>query len=216
MAQIVPAILEETKEGFVDKVSRITKLPGVERIQVDFADGIFVPHKLLVVNEIDALNPAFHWEAHLMVEDPQDFLDYNICGFKTILVHFEAYKKLSGLKKAIQAIKALNIEPGVCLQTETQIDVVKDLLDEVKHFSLMGIEKPGYQGMPFLETTYKKITELRTIAPRAIIEIDGGVNFDDAKQLAQVGADLLIAGSVLTKADNLPEAWDKLQILIMS
>ncbi len=101
MAQIVPAILEQTIEGFADKVSRMVKLPGVERIQVDFADNVFVPNKTLGVSEIDALNPAFHWEAHLMIDEPTDFLDYQICGFKTIVVHFDAYNLPTKLKLAL-------------------------------------------------------------------------------------------------------------------
>ena len=73
MAVIVPAILEETTDGFLDKVSEIVKIPQVECIQVDFGDGKFVPHTTLNVLDINPLNPAFTWEAHLMVEEPVDF-----------------------------------------------------------------------------------------------------------------------------------------------
>ena len=119
MAQIVPAILENTKEQFLDKISRVVKLPGVERIQVDFGDGEFVPNKILSVSEIDALNPAFHWEAHLMIKEPQDFLDYEISGFKTILVHYEAYQSEADLKSALSVIKKSGLKAGLAINPPT-------------------------------------------------------------------------------------------------
>ncbi|MEK7161658.1 MAG: hypothetical protein AAB729_03130, partial [Patescibacteria group bacterium] len=104
MPQIVPAILEKTSEAFAEKLSLICKIPGVERIQVDFGDGVFIENKLLEVGEMDSLNPAFHWEAHLMVKEPNDFLDYQICGFKTLIVHYEAFSSVSELIATIQTI----------------------------------------------------------------------------------------------------------------
>src|SRR6266568_3351575 len=101
MAMIVPAILEQTKEGFLQKLSLVIKLPGVERVQVDFGDGVFIGNKLLSAADMDALNPAFQWEAHLMVKEPKDFLDYQICGFKTIIIHYEAFPSAESLKKTL-------------------------------------------------------------------------------------------------------------------
>ena len=76
MSTIIPAILETTKADFSEKLNLVTKLPSVERIQVDFGDGEFVPNRMLSISDIDLLNPAFTWEAHLMVKEPKDFFDY--------------------------------------------------------------------------------------------------------------------------------------------
>jgi ribulose-phosphate 3-epimerase len=210
MSQLVPSILETTKEGFLNTYHQETKLPGVERISVDFGDGIFVPNKILPASEIDVLNPAFHWEAHLMIKEPTEFLDYQICGFQTIIIHFEAFKNIGDLLAAISAIKNSGMEPAVCLKNETPVDVVSLLAKQVNHFQLMSVN-PGFQGTPFLENTYERVAELRRLLPNAIIEVDGGINISNVKKISQSGADLLILGSSITKAPNMGEAWEKLQ-----
>ncbi|MCL5666818.1 MAG: hypothetical protein M1383_03545 [Patescibacteria group bacterium] len=209
MAQIVPAILEKTKEGFLDKQSVILKLPGVERIQVDFEDGVFVPQEILPVAEMDTLNPAYHWEAHLMVKNPTDFLDYEICGFKTIVVHYEAYANAGDIRRALLTIRQQGIKPGLCVNPDTPIKALKEFAGDTDHFQLMSVY-PGYQGQSFIENTYERIGELRKITPNAIIEVDGGANLANIKKIARAGADLIICGSSIVKAPNPAEAYEKL------
>jgi len=213
MPKLVPSILENAKDQFLDKESRETKLPGVERIQVDFGDGVFVPNKILPVTEIDTLNPAFHWEAHLMIKEPEDFLDYQICGFKTIIIHYEAYPSETKLHSALQNIKSMGFEPVICLKADTEIAVLKDFSGEVKHFQLMGVE-PGFQGSPFIEQTVDRIKELRELIPNAIIEIDGGINETNIKKVADAGADLIVLGSAITKVSDMLAAWEKLNSVL--
>lgn len=209
MPQLVPSILETTKEGFLDVYRQEIKLPNAERIQVDFSDGIFVPNKILPIEEIDVLNPAFDWEAHLMVKEPKDFLDYKICGFKTIIIHYEAFAEKDDILKAITSIKSQGMEPALCINPDTEISALEEFKDVVKHFQIMSVY-PGYQGTPFVEKTYDRITELRKQVPNAIIEVDGGVGLGNIKKLALAGADLLILGSSITKAPNMAEAWERL------
>lgn len=206
---IVPAILEKTKAGFDDKVSLVCKIPGVERIQVDFADNIFVPNLLLTASEIDTLNPAFHWEAHLMCQSPKEFLDYKICGFKTIIVHYEAYGSAGEILDSIKTIKQLGLEPGICLKLETPVSVLRQFYPEVKHFLLMAIV-PGFQGTKFYEEIYSRVLELNKVLPNAIIEVDGGVNETNIKKLKDAGTDLFVVGSAITKSENPGEAFEKL------
>jgi len=207
MSQIVPAILEETKEGFLKQLSRISKLPGIERVQVDFEDGIFVSRKILPVTEIDALNPAFHWEAHLMLKEPKDFLDYQICGFKTIIIHYEAYSLPTALKIAVAEIKKMGFKVGVAINPETDVEVLKDI--EADQYLLMSVT-PGNQGEKFIENSLNKIKLLRQLLPHAIIEVDGGVNETNIKAIKDAGADLIIAGSALVKAEDMNLAYEKL------
>lgn len=209
MAQIVPAILENSKEQFLDKMSRIIKLPGVERIQVDFGDGVFIPNKILPITEIDTLNPAFHWEAHLMVKEPKEFLDYQICGFQTLLVHYEAFASIADLKAALAAIKSLGLKRGVVINPATKVRVLKEFAGLADQFLIMGVN-PGFQGQAFIEATIGRVKELRRLLPNAIIEVDGGVSAQNARQLAEAGTDLLVVGSALVKAPNIPEAYKAL------
>jgi ribulose-phosphate 3-epimerase len=210
MPQLVPAILEKTIEDFLDKVSRVIKLPNLKRIQVDFGDGIFIPDKILPVEEMDTLNPVFHWEAHLMVKEPQDFLDYQICGFKTIIVHYEAYQQAQDLKEALAKIKGLGMKAGIAINLDTPTSVLKELEGKADQFLIMSVV-PGKQGQEFISSSIDKIKELRQIIPRAIIEVDGGVNVSNLKSLVLAGADLICVGSALTKALNMQEVFEQLQ-----
>jgi len=211
MALIIPAILETTKEGFLDKASRVVKLPGLERIQVDFGDGVFIGSKLILPADIDALNPAFEWEAHLMVKEPNDFLDYQICGFKTLIVHYEAFALADSLKKTLDSIKAMGFKTGVAINPDTPVDVLKDVYAE--QYLIMSVT-PGKQGQAFISTTPDRIRELRDLLPHAIIEVDGGVNETNIKQLAEAGADLICVGSALVRAEDMPGAYEKLKMEI--
>jgi len=213
MAVIVPAILETTKEAFLQRLSLILKIPGLERVQVDFGDGKFIENKLLSVAEMDALNPAFHWEAHLMIKEPKDFLDYQICGFKTLIVHFEAFPSPADLIKAVGEIKSMGFKTCVAISPDTPVNVLKDVAAD--QYLIMSVI-PGKQGQAFLENTYNKIKDLKALLPHAIIEVDGGVNLTNVKQLAQSGADLICVGSALVKAGDVTQAWEKLNSEINS
>jgi len=210
MAIIVPAILENTKEEFLDKVSRVVKLPGLERVQVDFGDGIFIPNKILPVAEMDTLNPAFHWEAHLMLKEPKEFLDYQICGFKTLLVHYEAFESLDNLQTALESIRSLGMKCGVVINPTTKVEVLKEFVGLADQFLIMSVN-PGFQGQAFLEETFSRVKELRMLLPNAIIEVDGGVSLSNIRELSHAGADLLVVGSALLKAPNILEAYQQLQ-----
>lgn len=209
MAQVVPAILETNKEGFLDRVSKVLKISGLERIQVDFGDGIFVPNKMLPVSEIDTLNPAFHWEAHLMIKEPKDFLDYQICGFDTILIHYEAYETKKSLKYALESIKELGLKPALVLNPGTKLKVAEEFSDITSHFMLMSVH-PGFQGQSFLPETISRIKELKRNLPHAIIEVDGGINQNNARSVAQAGAEFIGVGSAITKAQDMQAAYDLL------
>ena len=210
MATLVPSILETTKQQFLDTYAREVKLPGVTRIQVDFGDGVFVPNTILPISEIDVLNPAIHFEAHLMIQEPKDFLDYQICGFKTIIIHYEAFSLPTKVRLTLQQIAQMGLEPGLCIKPETDVAALKEFEDVCKHFQLMSVH-PGFQGTEFLLETYERIAKLRNLCPNAIIEVDGGINETNIKKVADAGADLIVVGSAVTKAAEMGEAWEKLQ-----
>jgi ribulose-phosphate 3-epimerase len=211
MATIVPAILETTKEGFEQKLSLISKIPGVERVQVDFGDGIFIPDRLLPAADMDTLNPAFEWEAHLMVKNPSDFLDYQICGFKTIIVHYEAFASVTELNKTLVNIKQMGFKTGMAINPGTKIEVLSQTMAD--QYLIMSVI-PGKQGQGFMESTLERVKELRKLIPNAIIEVDGGINMDNAKQAAEAGADLIVAGSSVVKSENPGESFEKLKQIV--
>lgn len=214
MPQIVPAILEDTKAQFAEKMSRIVVLPGVERMQVDFSDGKLVPRTSLPIGEIDLLNPAFHWEAHLMVSQPEEFLDYKISGFGTVIIHLEAYQSSEQLLKALDKIREQQMKCGLAINPKTPVASLKDYIHKADQFTLLSVD-PGFQGQQFIQTSLERITELRRLAPDAIIEVDGGLNETNLYAVAAAGADLLVVGSAMYKG-NTAEIYQNLSHALFS
>jgi ribulose-phosphate 3-epimerase len=214
MAIVVPAILEDDWDNFRSKLETIIKIPGVKRIQVDFSDGQFTSHKDLQISELDILNPAFEWEAHLMVNDPRAyFFEAKLVGFKTVLFHFEAIKDKNEISQLAEELDALKLTPGLVINPETSITEVLPYLDFFKQISIMGIH-PGEKGQKELPNIDEKVRELRNAYKNGILEVDGGVKISNIKELSAAGADLLIANSALfdtgsegnkTPADNFQE-----------
>ncbi len=210
MAAILPAILEQTKNAFRDKASAITRIGGVTKIHVDFADGKFVPNRMLDIAEFDPLNPAFEWEAHLMIQSPGDFLDYQIAGFKKVIVHYEAFASPDDLRAAALAITKLGLTPAVAINPGTEVGKLAECRVFSKEFTLMGVV-PGFQGAPFVAETYQRLNELRKLLPDAILEVDGSVKLHNVSDLARAGADLLVVGSGLWTDGNPGDQVLKLQ-----
>ena len=211
MAIVVPAILEDDWSNFKNRLEVIMKIPGVKRIQVDFSDGQFTTHKDLQISELDILNPAFEWEAHLMVKDPRAyFFDAKLVGFTTVLFHYESVSDKSDILKLAEELDTLKLTAGLVINPETSIAEIAPYLDSFKQISVMGIE-PGEKGQPELPGTVERVKELRKAYKNGILEVDGGVKISNIKELSAAGADLLIANSALfdtglegekTPADN--------------
>lgn len=197
MAIVVPSILEENWENFHNKLEIIIKIPGVKKVQVDFSDGQFTPHKDLQISELDLLNPAFEWEAHLMVKDPRAyFFDAKLVGFTTVIFHFEAVSGKNRLASLADELAGLKIATGLAVNPETPIEDILPYLGPFKVVTLMGV-RPGAYGQQMLPDTAERVGKLRSANKDVIIEVDGGVKISNIKQLADSGADQLIANSAL-------------------
>lgn len=210
MALIVPAILEETENGFAEKAKLIERLPEVKRIHVDFADGQFVSSKTLLIEEFDVLNPAFEWEAHLMVKEPIDFLDYKIAGFNTVTLHYEAFENIESLKTALQKIGEQKMKRGVAINPQTPVESLEAVIEFVDQITVMSVV-PGFQGSPFEPNALEKIKELKAKYSQCIIEIDGSVNEQTLSEVIKSGPDLMVVGSAIVKAANPENSYQKLR-----
>jgi len=143
----------------------------------------------------------------LMVKEPKDFLDYQICGFKTLIVHYEAFPSSENLKKTLAEIKSMGFKTGVAISPSTSVSILKDI--QADEYLIMSVV-PGKQGQAFIPSTLDRIRELRKLLPGAIIEVDGGVNETNIKSLKEAGADLICVGSALVKAVDVNQAYGKL------
>lgn len=172
---------------------------------VDIMDGVFVPNisfgfPVIAALQKHALKPL---DVHLMIVDPDRYLEqFKNAGAATITVHYEA---CTHLHRTVHAIKDLGCIAGVALNPHTPVSVLDDIIEDVDMVLLMSVN-PGFGGQKFIENTYKKIRSLRSLATgrndNLMIEIDGGVNSNNAAALLNAGANVLVAGNFVFSAAN--------------
>jgi ribulose-phosphate 3-epimerase len=176
---------------------------------VDVMDGVFVPNISFgfpVLKQIKK-HAKKTIDVHLMIVDPQRYIDeFCVQGADIISVHIEA---CTHLHRAIQQIKSLNIKAGVAINPHTPISALEDIIAEIDLVCLMSVN-PGFGGQKFIPNTYKKVSQLKELIIKsnssALIEIDGGVDFENAALLKQAGADVLVAGNTVFSNPSPPEA----------
>jgi ribulose-phosphate 3-epimerase len=197
MSSILPSILEDTPELFQNKLAEVLKISEIHRIQIDFSDGKFTPRKTFSIADLDSLNPAYFWEAHLMVENPNEhFLDAKIAGFNALIFHYEAVKDPQKIKSYAAELRSFKLSPGLAINSETDPGQISEFLDIFDLILVMGV-KPGYQGQQMLPDTADKISKLKKVSKNVKIEVDGGVKISNIRQMAEAGADFLNVGSAL-------------------
>ncbi len=181
---------------------------------LDIMDGVFVPNisfGLPVVSAIkrDAKLPL---DVHLMIIEPDRYVEkFARAGADILTVHYEACKHLH---RTVQAIKTAGMRAGVSLNPHTPVSLLEDIIVELDLVLIMSVN-PGFGGQKFIENSYKKIRQLRDLIDetnsKALIEVDGGVNLDNAPKLIDAGVDVLVAGSSIFKADAPVEIISKLK-----
>jgi ribulose-phosphate 3-epimerase len=172
---------------------------------IDIMDGVFVPNISFGMPVLEAITKHAKKtiDVHLMIVDPDRYINtFAKLGSNILTVHYEA---CTHLHRTLQAIKAEGMKAGVALNPHTNIDLLEDVINDIDMVCLMSVN-PGFGGQSFIENTYSKIEKLKELIIRkkanTIIEIDGGVTDKNAKQLVQAGADVLVAGSYVFKAEN--------------
>jgi len=183
---------------------------------LDIMDGVFVPnisYGLPVVQQINkiATKPL---DVHLMIVDPDRYVEaFQKAGADYLTVHYEA---CTHLHRTIQNIKQHGMKAGVSLNPHTPVSVLEDIIADLDLVLLMSVN-PGFGGQSFIENTYKKVGQLKTMIAEqntnTIIEIDGGVNTETGKKLVEAGADALVAGSFVFGANNPTETISDLKKL---
>jgi ribulose-phosphate 3-epimerase len=138
-----------------------------------------------------------------MIVDPDRYIKtFADLGANILSVHYEA---CTHLHRTLQAIKASGMKTGVALNPHTNINVLEDVINDIDLVCIMSVN-PGFGGQSFIENTYSKIVRLKDLIIRknasTLIEIDGGVTNKNAQQLVSSGADVLVAGSFVFKAEN--------------
>jgi ribulose-phosphate 3-epimerase len=171
---------------------------GVEGIQIDVMDGHFVPNLTFGPGVVKALRRSVNifLDAHLMIDNPQSFLEeFARSGANRIIVHEEACKDLPSI---LQSIKRLRVEAGVAINPETPVTKAERVLDMVDSVQVMTVH-PGFAGQRFMEDQLSKIQHLRREVDqrhlKTSIVVDGGIDLKTARLAVKSGATVLVAGS---------------------
>ncbi len=175
---------------------------------LDIMDGVFVPNISFGIPVVQSIKKYARkpLDVHLMIVNPDNFIEpFFKAGADIINVHYEA---CTHLHRSIQKIKSLGIKAGVTLNPHTPVSVLEEIVGDVDVVMLMSVN-PGFGGQTFIENTIDKVVRLRELIERrqsqAMIEIDGGVNYDTGKRLLDAGANVLVAGSFVFGAES-PQA----------
>jgi len=172
---------------------------------IDIMDGVFVPNISFGMPVLEAI--AKHAkktiDVHLMIVDPDRYIKtFADLGANVLTVHYEA---CTHLHRTLQAIKAEGMKAGVALNPHTNVTVLEDVINDIDLVCMMSVN-PGFGGQSFIENTYSKIEKLKEIINRnnatTLIEIDGGVTDKNALKLVETGADVLVAGNFVFRAEN--------------
>lgn len=181
---------------------------GAAWIHCDIMDGHFVPNISFGPSVVKAAResaPDAFLDVHLMIENPDDYVESFVeAGADLISVHYETCPHLH---RSLQNIKKYGRMAGVVINPATPIQHIEPVLSEVDLVLIMSVN-PGFGGQSFIESTYKKLEKLAALREEMglgfLIQVDGGVNLRNIRKVAKAGADVLIAGSSVFSAQNIP------------
>lgn len=172
---------------------------------IDIMDGVFVPNISFGFPVLKAIKKHAKklLDVHLMIVEPDKYITtFKEAGADILTVHIEA---CTHLHRSIEAIKASGMKAGVALNPHTPVSLLKDVIKDIDLVCLMSVN-PGFGGQKFIENTYHKVSELKEIIIayncKTLIEIDGGVDLENYKNLINKGADVLVAGNAVFGSKN--------------
>ena len=201
---IAPSLLASDFANLQQEIEMVNQ-SDADWFHLDIMDGVFVPNISFGMPVIEAI--AKHakkpLDTHLMIIDPDRYIKtFGDLGVDHLTVHYEA---CTHLHRTLQAIKAEGMKAGVAINPHTSVNLLEDTIQDIDIVLVMSVN-PGFGGQSFIENTYQKVADLKELINRknakTLIEIDGGVNAENAKKLVDHGADVLVAGSFVFKSED--------------
>jgi ribulose-phosphate 3-epimerase len=212
MTRIAPSILSANFVRLEEEI-KAAENAGAHMLHIDVMDGHFVPNLTIGYSVVEAIRKItmLPLDVHLMIEDPDKFVkDFAHAGADILTVHYEASVHLH---RTVQFIKQNGVKAGVSINPATPVWLLENILSDSDQVLLMSVN-PGFGGQEFIPFTIEKIKMVKKMIDSAgvapLIEVDGGIKIENAKKIADAGADILVMGSAFFKSGNYAQTMETL------
>jgi ribulose-phosphate 3-epimerase len=214
--QIAPSILSADFSRLGEEIRAVEKA-GADLIHVDIMDGHYVPNLTIGPGVVSSLRKttALPFDVHLMIEDPDRYIDaFAAAGSDILTVHAEA---VVHLHRTVHYIKGKGIRAGVSLNPSTPLSCIEEILPDIDLLLIMTVN-PGFGGQKFIEGMLPKIRKARELAQSRglglAIEVDGGVTPDNIGTLAEAGADIFVAGAAIFGSPSYSDTITRMKTIL--
>jgi len=206
--QVVPAILTEDPRVLETMVRQAESFTTY--VQFDIMDGRFVPSRSITSEHLAALPMKLSWEAHLMVENPEDYLEgFRRVGAQKVVFHYEA---TSSPEEVISLARNLSLGVGLAVNPETPVSIIQPIVSKVDSVLFLTVH-PGFYGSQFIPEVLDKVVELRSTGLGVEISVDGGIGESNITEVARVGVDVIYVGSAIFLQPQPAESFRRLLAL---
>ncbi len=216
MAKIIvsPSILSADFAN-LERDIKLVERNGADWIHVDVMDGHFVPNITIGIPVVKSIKKVttLPLDVHLMIENPEKYIeDFTNAGADILTFHYEAVKK-ENIKPLITNIKNLGVKAGLSIKPKTQPEEILEFLPDLDlDLVLVMTVEPGFGGQKFMADCAEKIKVIKQHATQNLfIQVDGGINAETGEICTKYGANSLVAGSYIYKAENIKEAISSLK-----
>lgn len=216
MIKIAPSVLSADFLRLGEEI-RAVENSGAHMFHIDIMDGHFVPNITIGFSIVKAIKKitGIPLDVHLMIEEPDKYIeDFMDAGADFLTVHYEASVHLH---RTVHKIKEKGVKAGVSINPATPVWSLEGILSDVDMVLLMSVN-PGFGGQGFISSSIQKIRKTKKMIAEAglstLIEVDGGIKLENAREVSDAGADILVMGSGFFDSGNYPDTMKKLNELL--